>query len=88
MSRLTSPTPPDPQAGYTGHFDHHVWLKDGVVELDTALELVAPSVSGDRPTIDGAAALLDLVTPEAVVLKQILTALNDAHITNASGFTA
>lgn len=88
MSRLTSPTPPDPQAGYTGHFDHHVWLKNGVVALDTAVEQVAPSVQGSRPTIDGASALLNLTTPEAVVLKQILTALNNAHITNASGFTA
>lgn len=28
----------DPQAGHTGHFAHHTWAKEGLIDLDARVK--------------------------------------------------
>lgn len=45
-------TPPDPTAGATGHFAHHIWLKDSVLSLAAN---AVPLESHTPPEVDVAA---------------------------------
>lgn len=85
-------TPTDPAAGRTGHFDHHVWLKDAVLALNAEVQVIRPTTEtlpgSVTRTIPHASGLLSENSPEAVVLKEILDVLTAIGMVSATGYKA
>lgn len=43
------PAPADPVPGQAGHLDHHIWLKESALSLDTELKSLNDTVTGSGP---------------------------------------
>ena len=67
MSLLPTPWPADPVEGEPGHFDHTLWVKAGLIALDTGkLDKPAPGVPAGRIMATTGADIWAPVLPTAV----------------------